>query len=94
LHKMMPTPIVALNAAAAVAMISGPEHGLAWIERAEESGELGDYHLLPAARADLLRRAGRCREAQTHYRRALDLTQNPAERLYLERRLREVLSAP
>lgn len=94
LHEMVPTPIVALNAAAAVAMVSGPEHGLAWIERAEESGELGDYHLLPAARADLLRRAGRCREAQTHYRRALDLTQNPAERLYLERRLREVASAP
>jgi RNA polymerase sigma-70 factor (ECF subfamily) len=93
LHEMMPTPIVALNAAAAVAMVSGPEHGLAWIERAEETGELGDYHLLPAARADLLRRAGRCREAQTHYRRALDLTQNPAERLYLERRLREVASA-
>ncbi|HYL19943.1 MAG TPA: RNA polymerase sigma factor [Burkholderiales bacterium] len=90
LHEMVPTPIVALNAAAAVAMVSGPEHGLAWIERAEESGELGDYHLLPAARADLLRRAGRGREAQTHYRRALDLTQNPAERLYLERRLREV----
>jgi RNA polymerase sigma-70 factor (ECF subfamily) len=94
LHEMVPTPIVALNAAAAVAMVSGPEHGLAWIERAEESGELGDYHLLPAARADLLRRAGRCREARTHYRRALDLTQNPAERLYLERRLREVASAP
>ena len=90
LHEMVPTPIVALNAAAAVAMVSGPEHGLAWIERAEESGELGDYHLLPAARADLLRRAGRAREAQIHYRRALDLTQNPAERLYLERRLREV----
>jgi RNA polymerase sigma-70 factor (ECF subfamily) len=93
LHEMVPTPIVALNAAAAVAMVSGPEHGLAWIERAEDSGELGDYHLLPAARADLLRRAGRCREAQTHYRRALDLAQNPAERLYLERRLREVAAA-
>ena len=68
-------------------------HGLAWIERAEDSGELSDYHLLPAARADLLRRAGRCSEAQTHYRRALDLAQNPAERLYLERRLREVAAA-
>jgi RNA polymerase sigma-70 factor, ECF subfamily len=93
LHEMVPTPIVALNAAAAVAMVSGPENGLAWIERAEDSGELGDYHLLPAARADLLRRAGRCSEAQTHYRRALDLAQNPAERLYLERRLREVAAA-
>jgi RNA polymerase sigma-70 factor (ECF subfamily) len=90
LHEMMPTPIVALNAAAAVAMLSGPERGLAWIERVEESGELGDYHLLPAARADLLRRAGRKSEAAVHYRRAIEMAHNPAERLYLERRLDEV----
>jgi RNA polymerase sigma-70 factor, ECF subfamily len=90
LHEMMPTPIVALNAAAAVAMLSGPERGLAWIERVEESGELSDYHLLPAARADLLRRAGRNGEAAVHYRRAIEMAHNPAERLYLERRLDEV----
>ena len=90
LHEMMPTAIVRLNAAAAVAMVSGPEEGLTWIARLEASGELGDYHLLPAARADLLRRAGRGGEAGPHYRRALELATNPAERLYLERRLREV----
>ncbi len=90
LHEMMPTAVVELNAAAAVAMVSGPDEGLAWITRVEATGELGDYHLLPAARADLLRRAGRGREAEPHYRRALELATNPAERLYLERRLREV----
>ena len=90
LHEMMPTAIVELNAAAAVAMVSGPEEGLAWIARVEAGGDLGDYHLLPAARADLLRRAGRGREAEPHYRRAIELATNPAERLYLERRLREV----
>jgi RNA polymerase sigma-70 factor, ECF subfamily len=90
LHQMVPTAIVELNAAAAIAMVSGPEAGLVWIERVEAGGELGEYHLLPAARADLLRRAGRGREAEEHYRRAIELARNPAERLYLERRLREV----
>jgi len=90
LHQMVPTAVVELNAAAAVAMVSGPEAGLVWIERVEAGGELGEYHLLPAARADLLRRAGRGREAGEHYRRAIVLARNPAERLYLERRLREV----
>jgi RNA polymerase sigma-70 factor (ECF subfamily) len=90
---MLPTAIVELNAAAAIAMVSGPEEGLAWIARVEARGELGDYYLLPAARADLLRRAGRGSEAQSHYRRAIELVTNPAERLYLERRLREVTDA-
>ncbi len=90
LYAMMPTAIVELNASAAVAMVEGPEQGLEWIDRVEARGELGDYHLLPAARADLLRRAGRGGEAATHYRRAIDLARNPAERLYLKRRLREV----
>jgi RNA polymerase sigma-70 factor (ECF subfamily) len=90
LYAMMPTAIVELNAAAAVAMAEGPEQGLEWIDRVEARGELGDYHLLPAARADLLRRAGRGSAAATHYRRAIELARNPAERLYLERRLREV----
>ena len=90
LHQMVPTAVVELNAAAAVAMVSGPEAGLVWIERVDAGGALGDYHLLPAARADLLRRAGRGREAGEHYRRAIVVARNPAERLYLERRLREV----
>jgi RNA polymerase sigma-70 factor, ECF subfamily len=90
LYAMMPTAIVELNAAAAVAMVEGPEKGLEWIDRLEAQGELGDYHLMHAARADLLRRAGQGAAAATHYRRAIELARNPAERLYLERRLREV----
>ena len=90
LYAMMPTAIVELNAAAAVAMVEGPEKGLEWIDRVEAREELGDYYLLPAARADLLRRAGRGGAAIAHYRRAIELARNPAERLYLERRLREV----
>jgi RNA polymerase sigma-70 factor, ECF subfamily len=90
LYAMMPTAVIELNAAAAVAMVEGPERGLEWLDRVEARGELGDYYLLPAARADLLRRAGRGAAAVTHYRRAIVLARNPAERLYLERRLREV----
>ena len=90
LYAMMPTAIVELNAAAAVAMVEGPGKGLEWIDRVEAQGKLGGYHLLPAARADLLRRAGRVGAAATHYRLAIELARNPAERLYLERRLREV----
>ena len=82
-----PSPVVELNAAVALAMAQGPEHGLAWIERLDQGGELEGYHLLPAARADLLRRLGRGAEAAVAYRAALALVRNPAERLYLERRL-------
>jgi RNA polymerase sigma-70 factor, ECF subfamily len=82
-----PGPVVELNAAVALAMARGPEHGLARIDRLEREGELADYHLLPAARADLLRRLGRGTEAAASYRAALALVRNPAERLYLERRL-------
>ncbi|MEO8524172.1 MAG: DUF6596 domain-containing protein, partial [Caldimonas sp.] len=87
-----PGPVVELNAAVALAMAQGPEHGLAWIERLEQGGELEGYHLLPAARADLLRRLGRLPEAVEAYRAALALARNPAERLYLERRLAECSS--
>ena len=82
-----PSPVVELNAAVALAMARGPEQGLAWIERLEQGGELAGYHLLPAARADLLRRLGRPKEAAASYRAALALVRSPAERLYLERRL-------
>ncbi len=88
LHER-PSAVVELNAAAAVAMAEGPEQGLAWIERLERSGELDAYHLLPASRADLLRRLGRNVEAAVSYRAALALVRNRAERLYLERRLGE-----
>jgi len=90
LYRMVPTPVVGLNAAAALAMVAGPEEGLAWISAIEARERLDDYYLLPAARADLLRRAGRNAEAAVDYRRAIELTANAAERKYLERRMREV----
>jgi RNA polymerase sigma-70 factor (ECF subfamily) len=87
LLQWAPTPVVELNAAAALAMALGVEHGLRWIENLEQRGELAGYHLLPAAKADLLRRAGRLPEAASAYQAALQLVRNPAERRYLERRL-------
>lgn len=89
LLRERPSAVVELNAAAAMAMAEGPEQGLAWIERLERSGELDAYHLLPASRADLLRRLGHFAEAAVSYRAALALVRNRAERLYLERRLGE-----
>lgn len=85
-----PTPVVELNAAAALAMATTPDSGLQWLDTLERRCELADYHLLPAARADLLRRAGRLVEARVHYERALALATGPAERIYLERRLRQL----
>jgi RNA polymerase sigma-70 factor (ECF subfamily) len=82
-----PSPVVELNRAAAVALADGAERGLSLIDRIEG---LDDYHLLHAARADLLRRSGRRDEAAASYRRALQLATNPVERSYLERRLAEV----
>ena len=70
-------------------MSDGPEAGLALVERIEAGGELDDYHLLPAARGDMLRRLGRREEAARAYRRAYDLAGTDAERRYLERRLAE-----
>jgi RNA polymerase sigma-70 factor (ECF subfamily) len=89
LLRRQPDPVVALNRAAAVAMAFGPEYGLRLMDELEASGVLGDYYLLPAARADLLRRAGRSAEAVGAYRRALALCANAVERRYLQRRLRE-----
>jgi RNA polymerase sigma-70 factor, ECF subfamily len=85
-----PSPIVALNRAAAVAMAEGAERGLAQVDDLAGSGVLRGYYLLPAARADLLRRLGRFAEAATAYREALSLTRNEAERRFLEARLVEV----
>jgi RNA polymerase sigma-70 factor, ECF subfamily len=83
---------VALNHAAAVAMGERLDRGLKLIEQLERSGELQSYHLLPAAKADILRRLGRPAEAATAYQRALQRVTHDAERRYLERRLREVRS--
>ena len=82
-----PSPVVELNRAVAVAMAEGPERGLELIDRIEG---LGSYHLLHAARADLLRRSGRPEEAADAYRRALALASNPVERAFLERRSAEL----
>jgi RNA polymerase sigma-70 factor (ECF subfamily) len=78
-----PSPVVALNRAVALAEIRGPEAGLAAVD--DLVGDLADYHLLHAVRADLLRRAGRAAEARDEYGRALALTDNAAERSFLER---------
>jgi RNA polymerase sigma-70 factor (ECF subfamily) len=90
LLRLHPSPVVALNHAAAVAMGERLERGLRLVEQLEASGELASYHLLPAAKADILRRLGRGAEASQAYRRALALAGQGAERRYLERRLREV----
>jgi len=90
LAAIVPSPVVQLNRAAAVAMADGPMCGLALVEEVAASGELGDYHLLHASRADLLRRLGRLEAAAAAYQRALDLAVNPVERAYLQRRLAEV----
>jgi RNA polymerase sigma-70 factor (ECF subfamily) len=88
LEQMQPSPIVSLNRAVAVAMAEGPEIGLGLIDSL--ASELSEYHLLHAARADLLRRMGSKREAAESYERALQLVTNESERRFLERRLREV----
>jgi RNA polymerase sigma-70 factor (ECF subfamily) len=89
-----PSPVVELNLAVAVAMAYGPEAGLHALDRLEAGGALAGYHYLPAARADLLRRAGRYAEAGPVYQAALRLVENAAERAYLERRLAEVQTLP
>ena len=84
------SPVVELNRAAAVAMARGPREGLRLLDALQATGELDGYYLLPAARADLLRRAGRGEESAAAYRAALALVTSPTERQYLEKRLREV----
>lgn len=94
LVQVTPSPVVELNRAVAVAMADGPAAGLALLEALESSGVLAGYHLLPAARADLLRRLERPNEAAASYREALELVTNDAERRYLTRRLAESTTAP
>jgi RNA polymerase sigma-70 factor (ECF subfamily) len=90
LERVHPSPIVSLNRAVAVAMVEGPQPALAIVDSLAASGDLDGYHLLHAARADLLRRAGAPVEAAESYARALALVTNDSERRFLERRLREV----
>ncbi len=89
LLRMVPSPVVELNRAVAVAMTDGPEAGLRIVDALDESGVLADYHLLSATRADLLRRLERTVEAATAYREALEGAATDAERRYLTRRLAE-----
>jgi RNA polymerase sigma-70 factor (ECF subfamily) len=86
LARITPSPVVELNRAVAVGMAQGPEAGLALMDALAESGSLAGYHLLPAARADLLRRLGRQAEAADAYSEALALAGTDAERRYLTRR--------
>lgn len=93
LLALAPSPVVALNHAAAVAMADGPASGLALLELLSGDRTLAGYHLLPAARAELLRRLGRRAEAAAAYRDALALVTNEPERRFLARRLAEVTAA-
>lgn len=90
LHQMEPSPVVALNRAAAIAARDGPEAGLAAIDAATASGALEQYPYAHAARADVLRRLGRRDDARSSYERALALTRQAAERRFLRRRLAEL----
>jgi RNA polymerase sigma-70 factor (ECF subfamily) len=93
LRRFVPSAVVRLNRAVAVGMAESPDAGLALVAELEAEGELDAYHLLPATRADLLRRAGRTTEAAEAYDRALALVENTAERRFLEKRLAECRSA-
>jgi len=90
LLRAEPSPVIELNRAAAIAMHDGPEHGLKLIDAILARGELEEYHLAHAARADLFRRLGRKADARSAYERALALAVEEPERRLLERRLREL----
>ncbi|NGN68525.1 RNA polymerase sigma factor [Streptomyces sp. A7024] len=92
LERRVPSAVVRLNRAVAVGMADGPAAGLAMVARLEEGGELAGYHLLPATRADLLRRQGRLAAAAAAYEQALELVENDAERKFLRKRLAECRS--
>ena len=90
LARAEPSPVIELNRAVAVAMRDGPSEGVALIDAILGRGDLSDYHLVHAARADLCRRLGRKAEARASYERALSLTEQEPERRFLERRLAEL----
>jgi RNA polymerase sigma-70 factor (ECF subfamily) len=87
LARVSPSPVVELNRAVAVAMRNGPEAGIELIEAILAQGDLADYHLAHAARADLYRRLGRTAEARASYRRALELARQEPERRFLRKRI-------
>ncbi len=94
LSALTGSPVVELNRAVAVAMATGPQAGLALVERLAGSGSLEGYYLLPATRADLLRRLSRFAAAADAYREALTLAATGPERRFLQARLAEVTSLP
>src|SRR5262249_7874981 len=93
LERAQPSPIVSLNRAVAVAMVAGPQAALALVDALATGGQLDNYHLLHATRADLLRRLGSGAEAARSYERALGLATNESERRFLRRRLEKLPSA-
>ena len=90
LLRVEPSPVVELNRAVAIAMRDGPAAGLALIDAILARGDLKDYHLAHAARADLCRRLGKTAQARASYKRALALARQEPERRFLERRLAEL----
>ena len=90
LVRMQPSPVVHLNRAVAIAMRDGPEAGLAHIDAVLAQGELANYYLAHAARADMCRRLGRTAEARASYEKALALTQQEPERQFLQERIRQL----
>ena len=90
LAELTRSPVVELNRAVAVAMAEGPEAGLALVDTLDVGGDLAGYYLVPATRADLLRRLGRADEAALSYELALGLAPTETERRYLSRRLSEL----
>jgi len=93
LEQVQASPIVSLNRAVAIAMAGDLEAGVKLIDSLLDAGQLDEYHLIYAARADLLRRKGELKAAATNYERALSLVTNESERRFLERRLRAVRTA-
>ena len=89
LYRRLPTPVVSLNRAVAVAMADGPARGLELVDDLAGRGTLEGYYLLHATKADLLRRLGRAGQARAEYERALALATNPVEQAFLRRRLDE-----
>ncbi len=94
LYQMIPTPVVALNRAVAVAMADGPVAGLRLLDQLGDEGDLDAFYLFHAARADLLRRTNWVDEARSAYQRALDLCENAVEQQFLKRRLADLEGEP
>jgi RNA polymerase sigma-70 factor (ECF subfamily) len=90
LVRIQPSPVVQLNRAVAIAMLDGPEAGLAHIDAVLEHGELANYYLAHSARAEMYRRLGRTAEARSSYEKALALTQQEPERQFLQERIRQL----